>query len=151
MLSGAGPKIFWSFIILLSSVILLFLPITDGGYAFKTDSRLDSFTVVTKVATTANVTLLKSVYDADTSTISLSSNTSADSPAFTVYDSATHSLLVIGLAPNTVRTLEITYDVAAAGTSDYIATIIDKFANPIYLMIIILFPLVALVAIWWSR
>ena len=126
------------------------LPLTAQAYDFRTDEREDTFTVATGVGeTTANVTLLKAVFDNDTSTISFSSNVS-ESLAVSTYDTATKTLGVSGLNAETTRELDVSYDVDALGASSAISNLVDRVAW-IWLLSVIAFAPAALVAIFLGR
>lgn len=146
---STGEKIFWSFIIIFLSVLFAFLPVTDAAYAFKTDTKTDTFSVSTGAGeTTGNVTLFKTVYDDDTSTIELLSQGAGDEPIWTSYNTTTRALIITGLSENLTRSLSVTYDTTAAGTTGAIATIIDNFSTPIYILLVVLFPIAGFLALF---
>lgn len=138
-----------SIAILVITVILWFLPITQGVYDFKTDPREDTFNnVLTGVGeTTANVTILKALYDNDTSTFSISSNTSRDIPLYSSYNATTRELMVSGLAANITRSLYVTYDIDALSGVVAISTLLN-FVPYFWYIILLLIPPVTLIAIW---
>lgn len=143
-------RIFYSFLIIVCSVILIILPFTDASYEFKTDLREDSFTVITDVgAENTTVQLFKPIYDDDVSTIEFISDDVDDSPVYYSYNSTTRALVVIGLADNTTRTLDVTYDISAYN-SDATDNVIDVFSIA-WVILWIAFPMGALAAIWVGR
>lgn len=132
-------RVFWAFIIILATVMLFLLPITPAVYDFKTDVRQDSFTTPTAVgATTANVVLIKELYDDDVMTISLASDLATDVPAVVSYNATNRALLVSGLTDNTTRGLVVDYDVDSLNASPAIATFIDYIPWFVLLMVILL-------------
>lgn len=103
------------------------LPITDGIYDFRTDVKEDIFNNTTGPGvTTANYTLNKALYDNDTSTVTVSSNNTSDSPSVTSYHSATRILDISGLAQSDNRQLTVSYDYDALNASTAISGILDK-------------------------
>lgn len=144
-------RVWQAFLIILASVILFLLPLTDAMYDFKTDRQEDSFSTSTAAGqTTANLTLSESVFDDDTTTIEITSDLSTDSPAWSSYNATSHSLLASGLTANTTRNLTLYYDVDALGGSDAIVNLADKMAW-IWLLIIIAFIPAALAAIFIKK
>lgn len=144
-------KIFYAFLVVLTAVILFLLPITDAIYSFRTDVKRDEFRIETDgVTTTANVTLLKSVYDADTSTISITSDVYLDVPAFVAYNATTRKTDIAGLVISTNRTLTVAYDYDALTASGALANFIDK-VSWIWLVVIVVFPAAAIAAIFLNK
>jgi len=143
-------RIAFAFIALIASFCLWLLDISNAVYDFRTDVREDSFTVVTPAAvTSANVTLLKAVYDNDTNTIDYISSIS-ETPVFSSYDTTTRQLLTTGLSANTTRTLDVNYDTNALTHSTAINALLNWWPF-IWFMIIVAFPIAALVAIFTGR
>lgn len=141
-------KVFYSFMVLFAVTILFMLPITPGVYDFRTDVKDDTFWIEEDGATTtANVTLLKSVYDDDVSTISVTSDLFTDSPAVAGYHTATRVVDITGLTISQNRTLTVAYDYDALNASDAIANILDVLPW-IWLLCVIAFAPCALVAMW---
>lgn len=133
------------------AVFLWILPITGSTYAFRTDLREDNFTVETlSGVTTGNVTLFDEVYDDDTSTISITSGDSDDSPLYTSYDTTTRLLAFSGLAESTNRTVTVTYDVDALAGNNVFHTLMDQ-APWLYILMVVVLPIGALVALWWRH
>jgi len=137
---------------MVASTILFLLPVSTGIYDFRTDQRNDIFTVTTPVATTnATVQLAKPIYDNDTSTLVLTSGSSIlDVPLYSSYNTTTRALLVIGLSDNLTRSLTVAYDVSADGLTGAMGTLLD-FIPFIWMLMVIAFPVSALVAIWTGR
>lgn len=143
-------RIFYSFLVVLVSAVLALLPITQGIYDFQTDQREDNFTVTTGAVTNTTVQLFTTLYDNDTSTIEILSHDSDDSPLYNSYNTTTRALLITGLAENTTRTIDVTYDVNALGDSSGISTFVGYLAY-IWIIIWVAFPIAALIAIWTGR
>ena len=107
-------KVFEGFLVLVLSSLLLLLPVSRAIYDYRTDVREDHFTVNTGPGEhSANVVLIKPLYDNDLETIFVSSNVTADHPLADSYDSNTRQLIVTGLTENESRLLAISYDVNA--------------------------------------
>lgn len=143
-------RVFSAFLVIMTTCILLMLPVTEAIYDFRTDVREDSFSVTTGAVTSANVTLVKEVYDDDTSTIELTSDNTSDSPTFSSYDTATRGLTVSGLSADTTRDLTVAYDVYALTGWDAIDTLLSRF-DLIWLICIFSFGPAALAAIFLGR
>ena len=143
-------RIALAFVTLLASGILWMLPITSAVYDFRTDVREDAFSVDTAAAgTTANVTLIKAVYDNDTNTIGYVSSI-AETPVYSSYNTTSRQLLTSGLTGSTTRTLTVNYDTNALTHSGAIDTLIDWWPF-IWFMLITAFPIAAIVAIFTGR
>jgi len=118
-------------------------------HSLLTDLREDNFTVSTATGTSnTTVQLFKELYEDDVFSIHLLSDDVDDIPLYHSYNSTTRALLVIGLADNTTRTLDVTYDVDAINNS-YFATATMTITY-IWLIIIPLFALGSLVWLWWT-
>lgn len=144
-------RIFTAFLVLVVSAILWLLPIADGVYDFKTNVRADTFVYPTGVGvTTANVTLHKAIYDNDTHTIDLLSDTATDVPLFSAYNIPSRTLLLTGLSANTTRTLSVSYDVYALTGGGAIDTLVSRL-DFIWMLAVISFPIAGLAAIFTSR
>lgn len=144
-------RIFWSFLIIFCAVVLWMLPFTSATYAFLTDVREDVFRYDTAVGqTAANVTLLKPVYDDDTTTISLLSSISTDLPVMTSYNVTSRLLQMNGLTDNTTRSLYVTYDIKAQEVNTAINTLINT-TPLIWLLCIIVLPIAGIAAIFMGR
>jgi hypothetical protein len=133
--------------IIFVAAILFMIPISNGVYDFRTDQKTDQFYVNTAATTTANVTLLKSLYNADISTISMFSTDSPDVPVVVSYNATNRVLNVGGLATSSNRTLDVSYDYDALGSSSAINLFLDKVAW-IWLLCVIAFAPAALIAIF---
>ncbi len=144
-------RIYYAFLVILTAAVLFMLPITDAVYNFRTDVREDTFISATAAGdTTANVTLFKPVYLNDTSTIDLLSSLSSDTPTYSSYNITTRLLGVSGLTSNVSRTLTVDYDVDALNASSALNTILDKIPW-IWILMILSFPIAALIAIFTGR
>ena len=80
--------------------------------------------VVTAAATTADVTLIKELFEDDVVYVSaVTSSNTTDVPAVSSYTSGTKALTVQGLVENATRTLYVTYDYARfdTGTDTFFA------------------------------
>lgn len=144
-------RIFYSLLLMVSAVVLFFLPVTAAIYDFRTDVKEDKIIASTGVGeATANVTLFKTIYNADTSTLSIYSNNSTDTPLFSAYNAATKTLLISGLTANTTRTLTISYDYDVLAASTALSNFLDKLSW-IWMVCVIGFVPAALVAIFVPR
>lgn len=144
-------RIFNAFLIIVAAAILFMIPISAAIYDFRTDLREDTFTSPTGVGvTTANVTLLKPVYDDDTETIDFLSDLATDIPAYSSYNSTSRQLGISGLTANTTRILTVSYDIDALQGSDAINTVCNIIPY-IWMLCIIAFPMAALLAIFTGR
>lgn len=144
-------RIFYSFLIMFVSAILIILPISAGVYDFQTDLREDNFTVTTAVGSdNCTVQLLKPIYDNDTSTITVSSRDVDDEPLYSSYNCTTRALTIIGLAEDATRSLTITYDVDAIPGSNALATFLS-YLSFIWIIMWVALPISAIVSIWTGR
>jgi hypothetical protein len=144
-------KILKSFLMMLSVSILFMLPVTAGVYDYRTDIKTDTDYEATGVGVvTANVVLLKEVYDDDVSTISITSDTVTDTPTVVNYHTATRLLDINGLTANTTRTLSISYDIDALTASAAIGVFMDNISW-IWLVCIIGFAPAALAAMFTGK
>ena len=101
-------------------------PFTESIYNFRTDVQDDEFSTDTESGqTTANVTLIKELYEDDTGTIEILSSISTDTPAFSSYNSTTRQVLISGLDDDTTRALTVSYDVDALDWIDAADTFLD--------------------------
>lgn len=142
-------RIFYSFLIVFSSVLLALLPFTGAAHSLLSDLREDNFTVVTGAGvTTGTVQLFKELYDDDTSSIELLSHDVDDTPLYSSYNTTTRAIVITGLSANTTRTLDVTYDVDAIDNSYFSnATTVVTY---IWLIMIPLFALGCLIWLWWG-
>lgn len=144
-------RIFYSFIILVTSAILWLLPITEAVYDFRTDVRDDNFYVTTAVGeTTANVTLHSALYENDTSKFSFYSDLASDVPVFVSYNGTSRVVAMTGYSANNTRTLTVTYDVDALSSTTAIDTLLD-IVPWIWYLLIICFPVAGLAAIFMGK
>jgi hypothetical protein len=94
------------------AVIVLMAPFAFDGL---TSARQIAYTqtaplVVTAASTTADVTLVKELFEGDVVRVTgVTSSNNTDTPAATAYNEGTKALTVSGLAQNTSRTLTIGY------------------------------------------
>jgi len=143
-------RIFYSFLIIMTSVFLFLLPLTDMVYNYRTDPVTDSFDVDTAVGETSdNFTLDDFIYDDDDDTIEIESSID-EIPGLVSYNSTSKTVWVDSLTANTTRTLEITYDIDVITDSDAINNLLDRVAW-IWMLICIAFPVASLAAIWTGR
>ena len=148
--SRGDMRIFYSFLIIVCSSILILLPVTAGVYDYRTDIRTDNFAVSTAVgADNTTVQLFKDIFDDDASTVEISSDEVSDAPYWVSYNGTSRALLVAGLTANTTRTLDISYDTDAIGEGG-----ITNFLGIlpwVWIIIWVAFPIGGLVAIWTGR
>lgn len=131
----------------LVAVILLLLPVTRGVYDFRTDQREDTFNLATAVGeTAANVTLLKAIYDNDTSTIGYTSNIS-EVPTFVSYNATTRQVWTSGLTANETRALAVTYDIDALGGNQAVGTLMN-YVPLIWILTIVGLPIAAIIVLF---
>jgi hypothetical protein len=146
-----GSKIVTSFLIILCSIILLFLPISQAVYDFRTDIKENTFTVATAVGTdNATVSLTTAIYGADTSTLSVLSSLTTDVPLFNSYNGTTRATVFTGLTANTTRVLTVYYDVDALRGSAAINNIMGQL-QWWWLLAILGLPIAALMAMFYGR
>ena len=127
------------------------LPVTEAIYDFRTDVRTDINTVTTApVVFTGNITLFTNLYDNDTSTITISSDDSDDSPVYSSYNTTTRRLIFSGLDDNTTRTMTVLYDIDALTESEAVGNLMDM-VDFLWLLILVAFPGAAIVAIFVGR
>lgn len=144
-------RIFYSFLVVMSVAILFMLPITSGIYDFRTDQKEDSVRYETGAGeTTANVTLIKALYDDDVSTVDVLSNDYSDAPIVENYTAAGRVLDISGLESSANRTLTITYDVDALNMTGAVSAFFDKLSW-IWMICVICFAPAALAAMWMPR
>lgn len=144
-------RIFYSFLIIAATAVLLLLPITEGVYDFRTDLAQDDFRLETDGATTtANLTLIDEVYDDDVTTVDCTSDNSDDIPVVEGYHSGTRVVDISGLATSENRTLSVTYDIDALGASGAISTFLDQLGW-VWLLLVIAFPAAAIAAMFMNR
>ena len=143
-------RIFYSFLIMVCSTILILLPVSIGIYDFRTDAREENDYVTTAAGvTTATVQLDKTLYDSDNSTISILSDLITDDPTFTSYNATSRAMGVSGLSANTTRTLTTTYDISAF-TEGGLSSFLD-YLPWIWILMWVAFPIAGLAAIWLGR
>jgi hypothetical protein len=145
-------KIFYATLVIIAAVFLILLPVTDGVYDFRTDIKEDVYnSQATAVGITSdNVTLIKPLYNSDISTVAISSNLTSDTPVPAGYHASTKLLDISGLAANSTRTLIVAYDFDAISGWASMNGVMDKLPW-LWLMLIILFPVAAIVAIFVNK
>lgn len=144
-------RIFQAFLIIVTAAILFMLPISEAIYDFRTDLREDTFGVTTGVGeTSANVVLVKQIYDDDVITLSLSSNLTTDNPAYSSYDNGTRALAISGFTSNATRSLIVGYDVAAFTSTSAIDAFLGRLPY-IWMVCVICLAPAALIAIFTGR
>lgn len=144
-------RILYAFLILFVSIILFTLPISEAVYDYRTDLQEDSFYVATgSGVTTATATLSTALYDDDTATISLYSDTSTDTPTFTSYNGTSRVMALSGLTANTTRTLAVSYDIDVLNAADAVDNLLSNWQWYWYIIISV-FPIAALAAIFTRR
>jgi len=141
-------RVFNSFLTLVVVALLWMLPMSQAIYDYRTDVRDDEFTVTTAVAvSTGTATLVKPVYDDDYQTISILSDLSTDNVTFVSYNTTTRLVSIAQLTPDSDRSLTISYDVDALTNN----TALNLFLNIIpfiWILILSIFPLIALFMTW---
>lgn len=143
-------RIFYGFLILFTAVMLWFVPVTEVTYTFRTDVAEDSFYISTAVGETSdNITLQDELYGDDTSTIDILSDLNTDVISVVSYNSTSRATWITGLTDNATRTLEVSYDTQAV--SDTWDNLLDDFVPPMWIILIIIWPLAALAALFTGR
>lgn len=146
-----GRKIFNAFLIIVASTILFLLPLTLAVEAFKTDTQEDTFSLVTAVdETSENVVFSETLYESDTTSISMLSDLATDTLSWSSYNSTANRIQVDGLTGNATRTITATYDIDALGGNTAIITVADRLAW-FWLLVCIAFAPMALAAIFIGR
>ena len=144
-------RIFNAFLIILVAAILFMLPISEAIYDYRTDLRTDTFSTVTAAAvTSANETLLESLYGGDTGSVTIVSDDAADAPLPNSYNATSQVLNITGLTASTTRELEVDYNVDSLQAHDSINTIAVRFPW-IWLLLIIAFGPAALISMLTGR
>lgn len=144
-------RVFYALLIIIASVILFMLPVTQAVYDFRTDIRTDTFSAPTGVGeTTVNVTLLDDLYDCDPGSIDIDSDVPSDTLLPISINCTNRVLTVDGLTMNTTRILDITYAVDALWDSTALNVLMDRVPW-IWMLVIISFGPAALVAIFMGR
>jgi hypothetical protein len=140
-------RIFYSFLIIFTSVLFALLPFTGAIHSLLTDLRDDHFIITTDNTSTASVQLFKNIYEDDTSSIVLLSHDASDVPVWDSYNGTTRALVISGLALNSARVIDVTYDVDAIN-NNYFAQALTV-ATYVWLVMIALFAIGGLVWLWW--
>lgn len=143
-------KIFWSFLIIFTAVLLWIIPFTDAAHGFKTDVRIEEFTVTTGASTNATVQLFKDLYLDDTSSIDLDSHSLNDAPLLSSYNITTRAAVITGLAGNLTRQIDVSYDIDALHDNPGVAILIG-LVPMLWVLIAVVFPLAGLFALWFMK
>lgn len=144
-------KVFEGLLVLVLVGFLWMLPVSEAIDNFRTDVREDNFTVQTAGGqTTADVVLFKPVYNADSQTLSVSSNSSADTPAVASYTAASRLVSVSGLAESESHRLTVSYDVDALASHSSINKLMD-YLPWLWVLVLFAFPICVLIAIVRQR
>lgn len=145
-----GNRIFNGFLILVFSALLWLIPVTSLTNDFQTDITENDFYVATGEGTTnTTVSLTDSIYDNDTSTLTVSSDLTTDIPTYVSYNTTTRATVFNGLTANTSRTLTVTYDTDALNSDNW-SSLLSRIPL-IWMIIIICFPLAGLVSILFIK
>lgn len=139
-------KIYYSFLIILCSVLLILLPVNQGVYNFKNAQRTDTFTITTGATPNATVQLFKVLTDNDTNTIEFLSYDVNDAPLFSSYNGTTRALNITGLAQNTTRSLEVGYDTPVITNASMVLFL--NIIPWIWVLVWVMFPVMAMVVMW---
>lgn len=143
-------KIFQGFLLLVVVAILWMLPISQAIYDFRTDFRSDTFAVTTSGSTETDVVLFKPVYDDDEETIAIYSDLADDTPMMDTYDPLTREVHITGLADDSTRILTVEYLIDALNLHPAINLFVNLLPG-IWILILIAFPVVGMVAILTGR
>ena len=143
-------RIFQGFLIVLISVFLFMLPVSQAIYDYRTDEREEYFNYETGAFPTGNVQLHYPIHEDDTSTVAFLSDLSTDIPLFSAYNSTNRLLDITGLTVNSNRTLRVYYDVNALIGNEAIEVLMGWLPYIWYLMICVM-PMVAIYAIIKGR
>lgn len=118
-------RVLFAFICVFLGAGLFLFPITESTYDFKTDVREDSAVVTTIGGTTGSLVLVKPIYDDDTSTLTISSNLSSDTPTYLSYNTTSRLLSFSGLTTSSTRLITVDYDVDALADAPAISTLLN--------------------------
>jgi hypothetical protein len=144
-------RVFTSFIIILIDIFLWFLPYQAAVYDFRTDSQIDRFPIATGVGVfSANISLSKALYNDDVGTLFIYSDLDTDFPTLISYNGTTRRAMIGNITENTTRTLEVNYDAPSFDPSGAISNFMDVIPW-FWMLILVMFPLAALVYIWWGK
>lgn len=140
-------RIFYSFLIILTSTIFLFLDVPQAVYDFRTKVREDNFTISTAVGvTSANVTLLRAIYEDDTATVSFTSNIT-EVPAVNTYNGTSRQLEISGLSANVTRLLLVSYDTTSLSGALALNTFLNVF--PYFWIVLMIAFIASAIAYMW--
>ncbi len=85
-------------------------PISNGIHNWRTDDVTQTFSVTTGAAeTTANIVLLRDLFNAATTEIQTTSSSISETPIPGTYTSATKTLVLTNLTVNQTRTITLAY------------------------------------------
>ncbi len=146
-----GSRIFNAFLIIVASTFLFLLPLTLAVEDFKTDQQEDIFSVTTGAGGTSdNVIFSETLYEGDTTSISMLSDLATDNTGWSSYNSTYNRIEITGLTVSSTRVITATYDIDALGGSAAIINLADKLAW-FWLLICIAYAPAALAAIFTGR
>ena len=144
-------RIFYGLLIVIVSVILWLLPVSQAVYDYRTDIYSDYYNYETGGAvTTANVVLSNPIYNNDTNTITIMSDLYTDNPLFASYCSTNRLLDMTGMTAAANRTITVHYDISALVGLPAVATLMDWMPY-IWWILISIFPMAGLFFIVRSR
>lgn len=144
-------RIFQGFLIMVVTVILWLLPVSEAVYGFQSTQREQSETISTGAGvTTATIILDRPIFEDTYINNVYYSDLSTDTPAYSNYTTLTRELTISGLTASDSRTLTILYDVDGLSFHPAIKTVINIIPT-IWILILVAFPVVSLIAIWKGR
>lgn len=141
-------RIFFSFLIVVCAVLFALLPFTGAVHSLLTDLKQDSFSITTASTSNTTVQLYKPLYDNDTSSIVFVSHDIDDSPIASTYNSTSRALLVLGMAENTTRLIDVTYEIDAINNTAFATAV--TVVTYLWLIMIALFAMGGLIWLWWN-
>lgn len=145
-------RIVYSFLTLVAVAVLWMLPVSSAIYDFRTDIQEDTWYNNTTAGTSENFTLHKAIYDSDTSEVTFTSTLASDNcTPGTYYSSTTRVFQVNGLAAGGTRDLTISYPVDALSSYGSALNVFMNMLPWVWILILISFPCVALLAIWYWK
>lgn len=137
-------RIFYGLLIVIVSVILWLLPVSQAVYDYRTDIYTDTYNYETGGGvTTANVVLRNPIYNDDTNTITILSDLSTDNPLFASYCTTNRLLDITGMTAASNRTMWVSYDINALVGLPAVATLMD-WTPYLWWILISVFPMAGL-------
>ncbi len=130
-------RIVATFLSLVLTALLFMLPVSSAIYDYRTEPYSQTFSDLTTAGTSANVSLFKSIYGGDYTTLECASDLATDNCTHGYYyDATSHVVQINGFTVGGTRDLIVTYDVNALTAT----TALDGFLNMLpwiwYLLII---------------